>query len=193
MEHAGWLRYCNQPSPLCRLSSACRHRSTSMSGYFHFPPHRMCRWQLSPAPTLALWPGKEQPKVNVVFSYLYGFNVPGSLPEPVIQMKLDMYIYKKKRGSLYWLLVPRIEAFALPILSKRATQKPTPICIYTLGASGRIHQGHRHITQASTVALPLTGLKVAKFLCVREQSVSKRLLSICHPIRAASPSRKVSA
>ena len=39
--------------------------------------------------------------------------------------------YTKKRRSLYLLLVPRFEAFALPILPKRATQKPTPICIHT--------------------------------------------------------------
>ncbi|WP_277016275.1 hypothetical protein [Prevotella corporis] len=34
----------------------------------------------------------------------------------------------KKRGSLYLLPVPLLEAFALPISVERATQKPTPIC-----------------------------------------------------------------
>ena len=32
----------------------------------------------------------------------------------------------KKAGQLYLLLVPLIEAFALPITVERATQKPTP-------------------------------------------------------------------
>ena len=36
---------------------------------------------------------------------------------------------KEKRGNLYLSLVPHFEAFALPIIVKRATQKPTPICI----------------------------------------------------------------
>ena len=35
---------------------------------------------------------------------------------------------RKKRGSLYLLPVPLLEAFALPISVERATQKPTPIC-----------------------------------------------------------------
>ena len=39
-------------------------------------------------------------------------------------------IKKKRRRSLYLLLVPHFEAFALPIIVKRATQKPTPIGIY---------------------------------------------------------------
>ena len=33
---------------------------------------------------------------------------------------------KKKRGSLYLLLVPHAEALALPLVVERATQKPTP-------------------------------------------------------------------
>jgi len=37
--------------------------------------------------------------------------------------------YTKKRGRLYLLLIPRSEAFALPITVERATQRPTPICI----------------------------------------------------------------
>ena len=36
---------------------------------------------------------------------------------------------RKKRGSLYLLLIPRTEAFALPTIVERATQKPTPISI----------------------------------------------------------------
>ena len=42
------------------------------------------------------------------------------------RVKKQWYYYKKeKRGSLYLLLVPRIEALALPITVERATQKPT--------------------------------------------------------------------
>ena len=33
---------------------------------------------------------------------------------------------KKKRGSLLLLLVPQLEALALPLVVERATQKPTP-------------------------------------------------------------------
>lgn len=40
----------------------------------------------------------------------------------------------KKAWELYLLSVPLLEAFALPILSKRTTSKPTPIWIqFTLG------------------------------------------------------------
>ena len=42
---------------------------------------------------------------------------------------MDCYI-QKKRGSLYLLHVPHFEAFALPSLIERATQKPT-LCMYT--------------------------------------------------------------
>ena len=42
----------------------------------------------------------------------------------------------KKRGLLYLLPVPLFRRLALPILSKRATQKPTLICKYNqTGAS----------------------------------------------------------
>ena len=34
----------------------------------------------------------------------------------------------KKAWNLYLLLVPRVEALALPSLSERATKEPTPIC-----------------------------------------------------------------
>lgn len=37
----------------------------------------------------------------------------------------------KKARDLYQSLVPHFEAFALPIIVKRATQKPTPICMPT--------------------------------------------------------------
>lgn len=54
----------------------------------------------------------------------------GGLPGPVRFKKImDCYI-QKKRGSLYLLHVPHFEAFALPSLIERATQKPT-LCMYT--------------------------------------------------------------
>ena len=64
---------------------------------------------------------------------------------------------KKKRGSLYLLLVPRSEALALPIEVERATQKPTPnmlYCITAHTAMTNIHIPHR----TSTVASSLTSI-----------------------------------
>jgi len=40
---------------------------------------------------------------------------------------MNLVHIQKKRESLYLLLIPRIEAFALPKPSERATQTPTPI------------------------------------------------------------------
>jgi|GEM_PF-6894953 len=51
-------------------------------------------------------------------------------PFPEYQLKNN----KKKRGSLLLRLVPRVEAFALPTLSERATQKPTLICTAPKGS-----------------------------------------------------------
>ena len=69
---------------------------------------------------------------------------------------------KRKRGSLYLSPVPLIKAFALPTQSERATQKPTPICIYMFWRIACAKTWH--IPQTSTVALCLTVYpKVAKF------------------------------
>ena len=63
---------------------------------------------------------------------------------------------KKKRGSLYLLLVPRIEALALPIKVERATQKPTPNmlqCYAVHTTMANIHIPHRTSTVASFLTL----------------------------------------
>ena len=67
----------------------------------------------------------------------------------VIAIRLFMGI-KKKRGSLYLLLVPHAEALALPLVVERATQKPTPNMYLPLLANNHIQ------LWASTVASFLT-------------------------------------
>ena len=47
---------------------------------------------------------------------------------------------EKSVGLLYLLPVPLFRRLALPILSKRATQKPTPICTYII-ARAPIYDG----------------------------------------------------
>ena len=72
----------------------------------------------------------------------------------LVFVRFHTYI-KKKRGNLYLSLVPHFEALALPNTVRRATQKPTPICIY-LGmplfkkGTPRVC---KHTPQTSTIAL----------------------------------------
>ena len=54
---------------------------------------------------------------------------PEKFLQPFTWRQKSKGMHTKKRGNLYLLLVPHFEAFALPITAKRATQKPTPICI----------------------------------------------------------------
>ena len=54
------------------------------------------------------------------------------------------HTYKKERGNLYLLLVPHFEAFALPFLPERATQKPTPICVYTISLIAGTRRPHQN-------------------------------------------------
>ena len=93
---------------------------------------------------------------------------------------------KKKRGSLYLLLVPRSEALALPIEVERATQKPTPnmlqyLAVHTTMAN--IHIPHRTSTVASSLALIF---EFARFQNVKNKALSKRL-SLCHVFPAMHP------
>lgn len=78
----------------------------------------------------------------------------------------------EKRGSLYPPPVPQIKAFALPTQSERATQKPTLICKHKKHIMPRRLNEYNLLAhnmpdmtypQASTVALSLTELEVAKF------------------------------
>jgi len=50
-----------------------------------------------------------------------------------------MWHKKEKRGSLYQLLVPLLEAFALPIFVERATQKPTLKYDYNPGLTSDVY------------------------------------------------------
>ena len=52
--------------------------------------------------------------------------------------------FSLERGNLYLLLVPHFEAFALPFLPERATQKPTPICVYTTSLIAGIRCPHQN-------------------------------------------------
>ena len=73
-----------------------------------------------------------------------------------------MVLQHKKSVGVEPLLVPRTEALALPIFSKRATQRPTPICMKTpfrripvrilRTQKFRETNAYIHIPQTSTVA-----------------------------------------
>ena len=104
----------------------------------------------------------------------------------------DTYI--QKSGELLTVLVPRFEAFALPIQSERATKEsPTPIRIYIpqkylyTEKVHRYNKGYKHTPELSTAAMfigcIMGGCEIPKR---QEQSVDKRLFPIyvCpHPVR----------
>ena len=87
---------------------------------------------------------------------------------------------QKKRGSLYLLPVPRIEAFALPGTVERATQKPTPICIYAFPCmlqrndAGTPRVAIKYTRRASIVAMSLTVPEVCE---VSMRQGTKRLIN----------------
>lgn len=92
---------------------------------------------------------------------------------------------QKKRESLYLLLVSRFEAFALPIKSKRATQKPTPyVYIYNLVSSHKSKVIFRlltfdivllfiHTMSALCCNVPRLDLEFAKFRTAKNKASSK--------------------
>ena len=97
----------------------------------------------------------------------------------IINVLCDVHI-QKERGSLYLLPVPRIEAFALPGTVERATQKPTPICIYASlchaaqNGAGTPKVAIKHTHRASTVAMFLTVPEVCE---VSMRQGTKRLIN----------------
>ena len=101
----------------------------------------------------------------------------------LVFVRFHTYI-KKKRGNLYLSLVPHFEAFALPIIVKRATQKPTPICV-CLGMPSKTRKAHQGLVYTPRGHLPLLCFdddsKVAKFRSVKNKTSSKRLSYICLP------------
>ena len=92
---------------------------------------------------------------------------------------------KKKRGSLYLLLVPHIKALALPIEVERATQKPTPNMLIASPLTRRwqiyiSHIGHQPLLH------PWLPIEFARFQNVKNKASSKRL-SLCHVFPAIHP------
>lgn len=89
---------------------------------------------------------------------------------------------KKKRESLYPLLIPLIKALALPSLVERATQKPTPICIMTLECTFDRQRRTKDINIPRRHLLLLCFgwiLEFAKFCRAKNKTSSKRLFYIC--------------
>ncbi len=87
------------------------------------------------------------------------------LPKRRLMLSLWFYSIKKSVG-VEPLLVPHSEAFALPDIVERATQKPTPICTDTpfhrvpiralRTQKLRKKNAYIHIPQTSTVAMLMT-------------------------------------
>ena len=106
------------------------------------------------------------------------------LPKRRLMLSLWFYSIKKSVG-VEPLLVPRTEALALPIFSKRATQRPTPICIKAyfhrvpvralrtqkLGETN----AYIHIPQASTVAFVFEKIWNCQISVRQEQSAVNAL------------------
>ena len=65
--------------------------------------------------TVTLSPVRKQPKTGFPKNTIIA-DIKSAVAAPI------------KSGNLYLLLILHFEAFALPTLSERATQKPTPIC-----------------------------------------------------------------
>ena len=93
-------------------------------------------------------------------------NLP-QIPEPdgsyMLNQKFVIPIYKKSAGICTCYSSHTSKALHCPLLSERATQKPTPICITTL-----------------EYTLSLTAIsKGANFRSVKNKTSSKRLFYIC--------------
>ena len=95
------------------------------------------------------------------------------------------------------MLVPRIKAFALPRLSKRATLK-APRMMYIIippeavdRIRTRANEDLQYIPRGVTVALFLTDVEVAKFRYVKTKAFSYAFLCIC--ISSRCPTRGLSA
>ena len=112
---------------------------------------------------------------------------PTPLPESI--KSLIVYIYEKSAGVCTCCSFRYSRLSHCPSLSERATQKPTPICLYirplypckthmdTIGAY------IKHTHRASTVALSSTVIRTCEILSSqRIKASSKRLLYICHPM-----------
>ena len=119
---------------------------------------------------------------------------PTPLPESI--KSLIVYIYEKSAGVCTCCSFRYSRLSHCPSLSERATQKPTPICLYirplypckthmdTIGAY------IKHTHRASTVALSSTVIRTCEILSSqRIKASSKRLLYICSPTLLPPPTR----
>ena len=117
------------------------------------------------------------------------------LPLRMVRLKLQTQTKKERGASL--MLVPRIQAFALPRLSKRATLK-APRMMYIIippeavdRIRTRANEDLQYIPRGVTVALFLTDVEVAKFRYVKTKAFSYAFLCIC--IYSRCPARGLSA
>ena len=131
-----------------------------------------CVFPLLPAARIAI----------IVFIAFLFFLPAGSQTGWFCNRKRIAYI-QKKRGSLYLLPVPHFEAFALPSLIERATQKPTPICnqphCALLVYSACSVMIYTYPMDAYRCHVPEQTLKFAKFRSVKNKAPCKRLLYMC--------------
>ena len=101
--------------------------------------------------------------------------------------------HKKKCGSLYLLLVPHIEALALPLVVEQATQRPTPNMFmhYKSHSNGKIHIPHWTSTVASffTTNLNLHDSEVSR----TKRQVNTFLYVMCSQPCTRHISRRTSA
>lgn len=128
--------------------------------------------------------------VFIAFSVFFYRRAPGA---GGVKKIMDCYI-QKKRGSLYLLPVPHFEAFALPSLIERATQKPTPICnqphCALLVYSACSVMIYTYPMDAYRCHVPEQTLKFAKFRSVKNKAPCKRLLYMCPNPPAALQRRR---
>ena len=119
---------------------------------------------------------------------------PTPLPESI--KSLIVYIYEKSAGVCTCCSFRYSRLSHCPIQSERATQKPTPICLYIRPLSpckthmDTIGDYIKHTHRASTVALSSTGFRTCEILSSqRIKASSKRLLYICSPTLLPPPTR----
>ena len=112
-------------------------------------------------------------------------NLP-QIPEPdgsyMLNQKFVIPIYKKSAGICTCYSYHTSKALHCPLLSERATQKPTPICIMTLECTFDRQRRTKDINIPRRLLLLLCFgwiLEFAKFCRAKNKTSSKRLFYIC--------------
>ena len=112
-------------------------------------------------------------------------NLP-QIPEPdgsyMLNQKFVIPIYKKSAGICTCYSSHTSKALHCPLLSERATQKPTPICIMTLECTFDRQRRTKDINIPRRHLLLLCFgwiLEFAKFCRAKNKTSSKRLFYIC--------------